>query len=580
MLSPWLIQQSFDLSELYEYIRTMKRTLTTLVFTIFTFTLISQLSAQSGEPSGQTSNDPSERLINTYKDKFDINYYKLFINIDVTNKSIQEGRVDAYFTIKQNTDSIYLNLFSNMKVDSVTMGAKRLTFHIDNNVIWILLPNDLSKDKQHQISVSYHGAPTIAIRPPWNGGWSWSNDQNGNLWMNTAVQGIGASSWWPCKDHPSDEPDSTLIQIVHPKSLSAISNGKFMNSIPYGDNTLITTWKISYPINTYNISINLGNYVHFQEQYQGKNGALPLDYYVLPYNKANAKRQFKQVPKMLEAFEHYFGPYPFYNDGFKMVETNFLGMEHQSCVAYGNGYQNGYLGFSHSKPGTLFDFIIIHESGHEWWGNNVSTASPSNLWIHEAFTTYSEALYVEYFYGKDAYNEYVHGWKQLVQNDKPIIGEHGIESSTDMYYKGALMLHTLRNAINNDSSFISMFKTLQNEFKYQTISYDQFISFMNKHFGQNLSNFFNAYLATKEPPTLSMEVYYKLDKTVIYYNWEVETENLSMPINVSFDGATKKLEPTTTSQKLEFPKNKPKEIVIDQEGYYVKSKIKYNYEAK
>ena len=256
----------------------------------------------------------------------------------------------------------------------------------------------------------------------------------------STCQGDGASLWWPCKDHMYDEPDSMLISVNVPDNLMDVSNGRLRSVVRHENKTATYNWFVANPINNYGVNINIGDYVHFSEIFNGEKGALDCDYYVLRENLEKAKEQFKQAPMMLAAFEHWFGPYPFYEDGYKLVEAPYLGMEHQSSVTYGNGFENGYRGTDLSSTGwgLKFDFIIIHESGHEWFANSITYEDIADMWVHESFTNYSENLYVEYYYGKKAGADYVLGSRKNIRNDRPVTGTYNVNSrgSGDMYVQG------------------------------------------------------------------------------------------------------------------------------------------------
>src|SRR5688572_5774888 len=352
---------------------------------------------------------------------------------------------------------------------------------------------------QHRIFIYYHGKPREAIRPPWDGGWIFSKDAKGRPWMSVACQGLGASVWYPCKDYQADEPDGgAMLSVKVPDSLIAVANGILMETNRETDGNTFYSWLVTNPINNYNIIPYIGKYVNWKESYDGEKGKLECNYWVLDYNLEKAKAQFKQASQTLKAFEHWFGPYPFYEDGFKLVEAPHLGMEHQSAVAYGNGFQNGYRGrdLSGSGWGLKWDFIIVHEVGHEWFGNNITSQDIADMWVHEGFTNYSETLFTEYYYGKEAGSDYCIGTRKLIQNDEPIIGPYGVnrEGSGDMYYKGGNMLHTIRQVIDDDEKFRSILRGLNSTFYHKTVTSKDVEEYMTKQSGKDLSKIFDQYL--------------------------------------------------------------------------------------
>ncbi|MFZ9954718.1 MAG: M1 family metallopeptidase, partial [Flavobacteriales bacterium] len=388
---------------------------------------------------------------------FDVHYYHLNIAVDTANQSIS-GYNEIHFSAVDDVDRIQLDLYANMTIDSIVFRKFHLDYKRTFNAVFIDFPGTILKGYQEKIRVYYHGSPQVAKRAPWDGGFVWTQDKNARLWMGVACEGAGASLWWPNKDHLSDEPDSMRITCAVPNGLQCIANG---NLEWQHQNTF--QWKVSYPINNYNVTLNIGDYVHFREYYVSGNDSMPCDYYVLPYNLEKAKVQFKQVKPMLKIYEDLYGRYPFWNDGYALVETPYLGMEHQGAIAYGNRYLPGYRGQVDSnlhQQGIDFDYIIIHETAHEYWGNSVTVQDIADLWIHEGFATYTEALYVEKMHGHQAYMDYMQFLKQGIDNDASIIGTYGVnsEGSGDMYPKGAWMLHTIRNVVNNDSLFFACLK--------------------------------------------------------------------------------------------------------------------------
>jgi aminopeptidase N len=384
------------------------------------------------------------------------------------------------------------------------------------------------------LNISFSGKPREAINPPWDGGWIWKKDRRGNPWMTVACQILGASVWYPCKDHQSDEPDSASLSIIVPESLVGVGNGRLRSKVKTQNKTTYT-WAVVNPINNYNIIPSIGKYVNWNDTYEGEKGKLDLSYWVLQENEEKARKQFQQVRPMLKCFEHWFGSYPFYEDGYKLVESPHLGMEHQSGIAYGNKYQNGYLGkdLSGTGWGKKWDFIIIHESGHEWFANNITTQDVADMWVHEGFTNYSETLFTECEYGKEAGTEYCLGLRKNIQNDIPLIGYYGVnkEGSGDMYYKGANLVHTIRQIINDDDKFRNILRGLNKDFYHQTITSAQVEEYISQHSGTDLSKVFDQYLRTTQIPVFE----FKYNNNKLSYRWGNCVEGFNMPIKIITD---------------------------------------------
>jgi aminopeptidase N len=423
----------------------------------------------------------------------------------------------------------------------------------------------------NRLIVYYHGKPRIAKRPPWDGGLIWAKDKAGNPWITIACQGLGASVWYPCKDYQGDEPDSAEMHITAPSDLVAVSNGRMRSKIDNGDGSTTTTWAVVNPINNYDFIPYLGKYVHFGEIYEGEKGPLTMDYWVLDSDLAKAKRQFKEAPRMMKAFEYWFGPYPFYEDGYKLVEAPHLGMEHQSAVAYGNHFLNGYLGrdLSGTGVGLKWDFIIVHESGHEWFGNNITSKDLADMWIHEGFTNYSEDLFTEYWFGKKAAEEYEIGIRKNIENKKPIIPAYGVnaEGPIDMYYKASNMIHTIRQVINNDSLFRSILRGLNKTFYHQTVTAKQIEDFISKKSGIDFSNVFKQYLTTIKIPTLE----YSLKNGVLSYRWTNVVPGFHMPVKIYNE--TGKLQFIYPTEKMKHIKTGMKELKVDDNFYMYTNQI-------
>jgi len=498
---------------------------------------------------------------------WDLTYYHLDIKLDVDTKSIKGSNTIQYKVLAPNS-LLQIDLQAPMIISNVIQKGKPLSFTNEGSAYFIELKEKQIVGDINQVQVFYEGVPRDAPRAPWDGGFSWKKDKNGNHFIATSNQGDGASLWWPNKDHMYDEVDSMLISVNIPKGLMNISNGRLRKLEEHSDNTVTSHWFINNPINNYGVNINIGDYVHFSEVYEGENGPLDLDYYVLSYNLDKAKEQFKQAPKMMKAFEHWFGPYPFYEDGYKLVEVPYLGMEHQSSVTYGNGYENGSRGSDNSQSGwgMKFDYIIIHESGHEWFANNITYKDMADMWVHESFTCYSESIYLEYYFGKEAATEYLMGQRRHgVSNDKPIIGDYDIndeDHTGDIYSKGAVMLHTLRQVINNDDKWQSILRGLNKQFYHQTVTTKDIENYIATQAGINLKPFFDQYLRTVQIPTL--EYYYTEGK--MGYRWLNAVPGFDMPLKIYVDEKEKWIHPKTIWTE-DFMGTKNSHIAIDSNFY-------------
>ncbi|MCW3114143.1 MAG: family metallopeptidase, partial [Segetibacter sp.] len=373
-----------------------------------------------------------------------------------------------------------------------------------------------------------------AMRAPWDGGMIWETDNNNSPWIATACHGLGASVWWPCKDHQSDEPDSGMtINLIAPDTLSALSNGRLQTVSDSKHGLKTWTWLVKNPINSYAVTMNIGKYSRWNDTLMGEGGKLDLEYWVLNYNLEKAKKQFEQVKPMIRAHEYWFGKYPFYEDSYKLIETPFLGMEHQSAVAYGNKYENGYLGrdLSATGWGLKWDFIIIHESAHEWFGNSITTKDIADMWVQEGFTNYSETLYTETEFGKEAGVEYNFGIRKNIRNDKTIIGYYGVnkEGSGDMYYKASNMLNIIRQTINDDKTFRKILRELNRTYYHQTVTSKQVEDYISKESGKDFSKVFDQYLRTTEIPVL--EYYFSKNKKNIFFRWANCVPGFNLPIS-------------------------------------------------
>jgi aminopeptidase N len=504
---------------------------------------------------------------------WDVKYYHLDIKVNPADSTISGSNTIRY-KVLNSYNRIQIDLQEPLKISKVTQDGKELKYQRDSNVFYIDLVAPQNVGEIKEVVVFYGGKPKIAVNPPWDGGITWSKDANGKSFIASSCQGLGASVWWPNKDHMYDEVDDMLISVNVPKNLTDVSNGRLQSVIDLKDGTRTFNWYVSNPISNYGVNINTGDYASFSEVFKGEKGDLDCEYYVLRDNLAKAKIQYQEVPRMLKAFEHWFGPYPFYEDSYKLVEAPYLGMEHQSCVAYGNGFKNGYKGtdWSGTGWGLKFDYIIIHESGHEWFANNITYKDIADMWIHESFACYSESLFVEFYYGKDAGSEYARGVRKNIQNLNPIISHYDVNNesySTDMYFKGANMLHTLRQIVNNDEKWRTILRGLNSDFYHQTVTTKQIEDYLSQQIGLDLKPFFDQYLRDIRIPTFD----YKVQGNNLEYRWMNCVPDFNMPIKVTVNGKEQWLKPQTEWTNLaQTAKNLKMEVDKDFYVNVVESK--------
>ena len=495
---------------------------------------------------------------------WDLVYYHLDISVNPDEKFIKGSNTITY-SVLDSEDRLQVDLQDPLKITKVEQNGKILDFESVGNAHFIKLVEKQKKGDIQSIKVFYEGKPKEAVRAPWDGGLSWKRDSNGKHFVATSCQGIGASIWWPNKDHMYDEVDSMLISVNVPKNLVNVSNGRLRKVENY-ENSNTFHWFVSNPINNYGVNINIGDYVSFSEVYQGEKGPLDMSYYVLRDNIEIAKSHFKDAPKMMDAFEFWFGPYPFYEDSFKIVEVPYLGMEHQSSITYGNRYMKGYLGRDLSRTGwgLKFDYIIIHEAGHEWFANNITYKDIADMWIHESFTTYSENLYLDYHFGKEASSEYVIGTRYSISNKDPMIGPYGVNRrGSDIYTKGANLLHTLRQIADNDELWRSILRGLNSNFYHQTVETKQIEDYISSKIGFDLSSFFDQYLRDVRIPKFE----YNITNGILTYRWVDVIQNFTMPIEINVDGENIKLYPTTQKKSIKIES----ETIKVNKNYYVNS---------
>ena len=485
---------------------------------------------------------------------WDVLHYHLKVEFLPETRRLKGSNAITFKTLKAG-NKMQIDLQPPLAITKVTHGDSRLEFEREGNVYWVTFGKDIPKGVEDRVEIFYEGVPVVSKNPPWVGGITWGRDDLGEHFIVTTCQGIGASIWWPNKDHGSDEPDRGMrISVTVPENLTAISNGRLRKTDhDVAGKTKTFHWEVLNPINNYGVNVNIANYVNFSEKYRGKGGVLDMDYWVLAHQKEAAIKHFKEAPRTLEAFEHWFGKYPFYEDSFKLVAVSYPGMEHQSSVTYGNWFRNGFLQRDGSRTGVgfKFDFIIVHESGHEWFGNNVSMKDAADMWIHESFANYSESLFVEYHFGKKEAEDYMIGNRRLIRNDRPIIGVYGANrtGSGDMYTKGGNMLHTIRHVINDDTKWLSILRGLNADFWHQTVSTQQVEAYLSKKAGIDLGKVFDQYLRRTEIPLLK----YKVSGKTLSFGYERVVKGFAMPIRVAINGKEVAITPNEAIQTFEFP---------------------------
>jgi aminopeptidase N len=537
-----------------------------------------------------THQDTLRGSLNAERTWWDVAKYYITVKPDYNTKTIK-GTVLISFKVVAPGKQMQIDLQEPMQIDSVILQTERYNNQFvppweasetatrrlrlnkilrEGNVYHVDLENSFPLKSYISVIVFYHGKPREATRPPWDGGWIWKKDANGNPWMSVACQGLGASVWYPCKDIQSDEPDNgASLTMIVPDTLVAVGNGRLKEKISNNDGTSAYTWEVVNPINNYNIIPYIGKYVNFTEVFDGEKGKLDCSYWVLDYNLDKAKEQFKQAPQMLKCFEHWYGPYPFYEDSYKLVESPHLGMEHQSAVAYGNKFANGYLGkdLSGTGWGLKWDFIIVHESGHEWFANSITSNDLADMWIHEGFTNYSETLFTDCQFGNEAGNDYVVGTRSRITNTSTIIGSYGVnrEGSGDMYYKGGNMLHTIRQVINDDEKFRAVWRGLNKTFYHQTVTTQQIENYISKESGIDFSKVFDQYLRTIKIPVLE----YKLENGKLSYRWANCVTGFELPLKINCKGEHW-LKPTEAWQEWMMPEGAT-DFTADR-NFYIETK--------
>lgn len=503
---------------------------------------------------------------------WDATFYDLNVSISPTDSSISGYNIIHYRVLKE-ANVMQLDLMEPLVIDSIIQDRRKLRFTREGAAFFVTLAAKQNAGASKSVAVYYHGRPQVARNPPWQGGFTWTRDSLGRPWINTTDQGMGASVWWPNKDTQADEPDSQRVAIRVPDPLINISNGRLRNTTKHNDGTTTYEWFATLPINNYAIAIATGNYAHYSDVYMGERGKLTLDFWPLDYNLAAAHKQWTQVRPMLQCFEHWFGPYPFYEDGYKLIEVQNAGMEHQTAVAYGNYYRNGYRGRDASRVGLglLWDFIIIHESAHEWFGNNITTKDIADMWVHESFANYSENLYTECLFGKEAGARYVFGTRNDIRNDRPVISAYDVneQGSGDMYPKGGNMLHNIRQVIDNDEKWRGILRGLNSTFRHQTVMGSQVERYISDESGIDFSKVFDQYLRTTMVPTFE----YRFQGDTMYYRYTNIVEGFNMPVRATVKWPDMSwLRPSAAWQSVKVSVPRVEDFRVD-ENFYVKTKL-------
>jgi aminopeptidase N len=523
---------------------------------------------QAGPPP--TRQETLRGTITPEREWWDVLHYDLSVQFLPDTRSIQGSNIVTFKTLRPGS-KMQIDLQPPLNISKILHGDSELKFEREGNVFWVSFDKEIPSGIEDKVQIFYGGQPREAKNPPWDGGVTWGHDDVGNWFINTTCEGIGASVWWPNKDIGYDEPDRGMnINITVPENLVDVSNGR-LKGVDHDSQARTKTyhWVVTNPINNYGVNANIGNYVNWSERFKGLGGILDINYWVLPHQREAATRTFQEVPRMLKAFEYWFGKYPWYEDGYKLVTVSYPGMEHQSSVTYGNYFRNGYRGRDVSSSGTglKFDFIIVHESAHEWFGNNISMRDSADMWIHEAFANYAENLFAEYYWGKKEGADYVIGSRRNIRNDRPIIGTYGAnrEGSGDMYYKGGNMLHTIRQIVNDDEKWRGVLQGLNRDFWHQTVTTQQIESYITAHSGTDLSTVFDQYLRTTQIPLLR----YRIDGTRLSFKYDRVVPGFAMPLRVAVNGKEVSLTPTETLQTFTSTEE-IKTFAIDR-NFYVES---------
>ncbi|MHB1224237.1 MAG: M1 family metallopeptidase [Gemmatimonadaceae bacterium] len=529
--------------------------------------LLAPAAALAQEPAAFTRADSLRGGNGPGRAWWDVAFYDLHVRVDPADSTIRGRNGIGYRVVGAGTE-LQIDLMRPLVLDSVVQDGRVLAVRRDGDAYFAAVAAPQAAGAFHTATAYYHGRPVVAESPPWDGGFIWARDSLGRPWIATANEGIGASVWWPNKDTRADEPDSQRVSITVPGGIVDVSNGRLRDSTRNDDGTTTYEWFVSSPINNYDVAVNAGRYAHFGDVYEGADGPLTLDFWPLEYHLDTARAQFRQVKPMLGCFERWFGPFPWYADGYKLVETPHLGMEHQSAVAYGNEYRNGYRGRDRSGTGwgADWDFIIIHESAHEWWGNSITASDPADMWVHEGFTNYAESIYVECRSGEKAGAQYNIGNRRSIRNDAPIVAAYGVnqQGSGDMYDKAGNMLHMIRQVIDDDARWRSILRGLNSTFRHRTVSGAQVQAYINEHSGHDFGRLFEQYLTTTRIPVLEV----RRSGDDVMYRWQDVVPGFDMPVRVTAAGRPFQwIRPTEGWQTLRAPMPAGGRLLVDPNFY-------------
>jgi aminopeptidase N len=540
-----------------------------LLILIIPFLAIHVRAQQVAQRPAFTKADTLRGALSPFRNCYDIYYYHLDVKFDIANKYIS-GSNTFKFTAKSNIDTLQFDLFQNLQINKITYHGFTLPYYRQYNAVFISFPKGISKGVKGEFTVFYEGAPPQAKRAPMESGIVYATDSSGFPMVATACESKGASIWWPNKDHLSDEVDSMLISITVPSNLKEVSNGRLRKVTRLNGNLTRYDWFVDSPINNYNVAVNIGNYTRMRDTYAGEAGPLTLDYWVLPYNVKKATADFsKNVKAMLRCYEHWFGKYPFYKDGYKLVETPYPAMEHQSAISYG-GYMKGGPKNELKDPvsNKIWDFVIMHESAHEWFGNSITAKDLADLWVHEAFASYAESLFIESQSGKKAGQQYLLNNRPGIANDQPIVAAYNVNQmgSGDMYSKGAALLHMVRTIINDDARWRNILRGLNKSFYHRTVSYSDVVDYITAQAGYNLKPVFNQYLLHRELPVLELRT---IDGA-LQARWSADEPGFNLPVNIDFQGKIKTIYPGSEFRSINIKGLNEKNLVIDRADYYFK----------
>ena len=501
---------------------------------------------------------------------WDVSFYDLHVAISPADSSIR-GYNGISYRVLEPARELQVDLMMPLVVDSMVQDGHVVAFRHEGPAYFAALDAPQRAGDTKKITVYYHGKPLIAKNPPWGGGFTWTTDSLGRPWVVTTDQGMGASAWWPNKDTQADEPDSQRVALTLPDPMLDVSNGRLRSTTHNPDVTTTFEWFVVNPINNYAIAVAAGTYAHYTEIYDGEKGKLTMDFWPLDYHLDAAHLQFPQAISMMRCFEHWFGPYPWYEDGYKLIEVSNNGMEHQSAVAYGNRYANGYRGRESSGTGLgmQWDFIIVHESAHEWFGNNITSKDNADMWVHESFANYAEGIYTECQSGKQAGTDYIVGNRRGIRNDRPIIPAYGVndQGSGDMYPKGGEMLHTIRQIAGDDEKWRGILRGMNQTFWHQTVTGKQIEDFLSARVGVDLSKVFDQYLRTTMVPAFE----YRIEGSTVSYRWANVVPGFNMQIGATVSGSGMSLlHPTEAWQTVQM--SVPSADFTVDRNYYVNPK--------